>query len=273
MKIVFCPSVILKAIALLFLITISTSTLWTVASAEDENVPENQEIEKQVQEAFDLELSSLKNRIEKAEIDLKRIRSEFELRSKNREKIVASRIQHILTGNGTQESNLDAPSAARLGAKGWQAWNEQRFSDAIDAFEIAFKSDPKNVAVLNGLGWSYISIGEYEEALKYLKLARELEPNHPGVLNGIGQAATQLKRYDEAEEVLLATVNGSIKDQGEDVYAKGQANAAWFSLIQLYIASGKQDKAMDWTERFLKHNPKNPIMLQMKERIEAIKGK
>jgi tetratricopeptide (TPR) repeat protein len=260
-------------LTLMCFVTSSMTVLRTAANAEDEQIEANQEIEEQVQAAFDLELAKLKLRIEKAEIDLRLVRNEFDLRSKNRDKIVAIRVKQLLSGDVKEETTPDTPSVAKLNAKGWQAWNAQRFSDAIDAFEVAVGSDPTNIAVLNGLGWSYLSIGEYEDSLKYLKMARKIEPNHGGVLNGIGQAATALKRFDEAEQALLAAVNGSIKDQSESTYAKSEANAPWFSLINLYVSSGKPEKAKEWTERFLKHNPKNPMMLQIQQRIEAIVGK
>src|SRR5215813_3024276 len=69
---------------------------------------------------------------------------------------------------------------------------------ALQAFEIAVKSDKKNPEYLNNYGFLLYKNQNYEAATKYLKLAAKLAPKDARVWNNLALAQCQRGKFDDA---------------------------------------------------------------------------
>lgn len=78
--------------------------------------------------------------------------------------------------------------------KNWQA--------AVDAFNRAVKSEPRNADVHNYLGYSYRNMDKMELSFKHYNEALRLEPNHRGANEYIGWAYLKTNQLAKAEEHL-----------------------------------------------------------------------
>lgn len=119
--------------------------------------------------------------------------------------------------------------------KAWEAWEQQRFPEAKEAFEKNLQADPKNANDWNGLGWTLFNSGKPADALSAFEKAVSLDPNQPGSLNGIGQIALAQGDLQKAEEYLLR--------------AAPIAPAAWFGLARIYLLRGEYGKALPWAQK------------------------
>ena len=169
------------------------------------------------------------------------------------------------------ESNVEP--APVLSASGWKAWRERDYSAAHASFRAALKKDETHEAARNGLGWTHLHLGDHDSAIKEFRIILESSPEHGGAKNGLGQALAALGQWKQAEAALAEATHDAIESMGEATTVKNQVTASWFGLIRVLIEQGKVNEASDWIERFLKHAPNDPMMLQLKEQLaERQKG-
>lgn len=98
----------------------------------------------------------------------------------------------------TPQANLQlsdfAAGKRAVADKNWQA--------AVDAFNSAVKSDPRNADIHNYLGYSYRNMNKMELAFKHYNEALRLDPNHRGANEYIGWAYLKTDKLTQAEEHL-----------------------------------------------------------------------
>lgn len=140
--------------------------------------------------------------------------------------------------------------------RGWQLWQERKFSEASEMFNKAVKDDPKNADAWNGLGWASFNSGDAANAERDFQKVLSLNPNHPAALNGLGQSYLSQKKYDDAEKYLLQAAPG--------------APAAWFGLARLYLLEGKFDEAQKWAQQVVDSGQGDQTASQM---LQAAKNR
>ncbi len=80
------------------------------------------------------------------------------------------------------------PVSVRMAAQGKAALDRRDANAAIDAYEAALASDPKNVAAFSGIAQGYEMLGLPGKAVKYYRDALALNPSDIGALEGQGKA-------------------------------------------------------------------------------------
>ncbi|MCB9550434.1 MAG: tetratricopeptide repeat protein [Myxococcales bacterium] len=94
------------------------------------------------------------------------------------------------------QSRPDAVAArARLG----NAYIKQdRFADALAAFQQVRTAEPDNVAVLVNIGTAHLRLKQYPEAIEALTAALRRDPDRQSARFGLAHSYFELARYDEA---------------------------------------------------------------------------
>jgi Tfp pilus assembly protein PilF len=82
------------------------------------------------------------------------------------------------------------PVSVRMAAEGKAALARGDANGAIDAYEAALASDPKNVAAFSGIAQGYEKLGLPGKAVKYYREALALNPSDISALEGQGKALT-----------------------------------------------------------------------------------
>ena len=80
------------------------------------------------------------------------------------------------------------PTSIRFAEAGRAALARGDANAAIDSFEAALASDPKNVGAFTGIAQSYDKLGLPGKAVKYYREALALNPSDLGALEGQGKA-------------------------------------------------------------------------------------
>lgn len=80
------------------------------------------------------------------------------------------------------------PVSVRMAESGRAALAKGDASGAIDSFEAALASDPKNVGAFTGIAQSYEKLGLPGKAVKYYREALALNPSDIAALEGQGKA-------------------------------------------------------------------------------------
>ena len=75
---------------------------------------------------------------------------------------------------------------------------QQRYSQALQAYEEALRLDPQNFYAWNGKGTTLYNQGNYKKALEAYQRATEIEPDNPIVWVSAGLVLNRLQRYQQA---------------------------------------------------------------------------
>ena len=135
-------------------------------------------------------------------------------------------------------------------AQGWYylgrtKYNENRFAEAISAFEQCLKVDPKNVKAEDNLGLSYAGLGQNEEAATAYQTAiawqSQLPVKNPGPYIDLGSLLLDDNKPDEAIANLLQSVEISPRDsKAHELLGKAYAR-----LDQLPKAQTELEEAVE----------------------------
>ncbi len=229
------------------------SKLTTTKKDDPKGIPSD------VRKAFELQMRLQQARIAKAEADLQRIKKQHQQRLQNAEKIIARRVATLASKNTPPKADADVPAAV-LSAEGWQAWRDQDWRTALSKFESAIKMEPQNTRSLNGLGWTHFHLGSHADAMADFEKVLRLEPAHGGAMNGLGQCQMALGRLDAATKTLTKATETTIEKLGESATVKKGVSASWFGLVQVLLRQNKPDEAIQWADRYLKHQPEDSMM-------------
>jgi Tfp pilus assembly protein PilF len=101
--------------------------------------------------------------------------------------LLATATAHAATGTASGDDVLK-PVSVRMTEQGKAALARGDANAAIDAFEAALASDPKNVAAFNGIAQAYEKLGLPGKAVKFYREALVLNPSDIAALEGQGKA-------------------------------------------------------------------------------------
>jgi Tfp pilus assembly protein PilF len=123
------------------------------------------------------------------------------------------------------------PLSVQLGAAGQAALATGKPQDAIDNFEAALASDPRNVAAFSGIAAAYEKLGLPGRAIKYYREALALNPSDLPALEGQGRAlatrgATARAQINLARIKALCKTDCSAAARLEGVIAKATQTAS-----------------------------------------------
>ena len=218
-------------------------------------------VEKVVRKLFDLETNEKEQRIKQAEADLEKVKQKFAKRLASAEEIIQSRIDAFRNeSHSKSESEEPAESASELLASATELWNQQRYSSARKLLERVVALDPKNHEAWNKLGWTSLHTGDTEIAIKAFREAVTLNPDNLGASNGLGRALLAQGKLAEAEKELLQATEKIIAVAGEANTVKSKMTASWFGLVEVNIKQNDNSTAIEWAERYLKHEPEDIMM-------------
>lgn len=178
------------------------------------------------------------------------------MRAKKARALAEQREQQEIEARAATLARAGGETAETLAQQGWQLWNSQRWTEAIDKFNQSVRLAPDNAEAWNGLGWAFFNSGALDEGLNAFEKAVAINPQHPAALNGLGQIHLMRRQYDLAETNLLR--------------AAPEAPASWFGLARLYLIQGRFEQAEPWVDRLVDAGQGNEMTRQM---LEAVKKK
>ena len=123
------------------------------------------------------------------------------------------------------------PVSLQMAAAGQTALTAGKAQDAIDNFEAALASDPRNVAAFAGIAQAYEKIGLPGKAVKYYREALALNPSNIAALEGQGRAlvargATTRAQINVARIKALCKADCSAATRLEGAIAKASQTAS-----------------------------------------------
>ncbi len=123
-------------------------------------------------------------------------------------------------------------------------YNENRFEEAVSAFEQCLKLDPRNVKAQDNLGLSFEGLNQLEKAMAAYRTAIDWQKDAPdsnaGPLLDLGSLLVDDNRPDEALPHLL----GAARISPEDYRVHRQLGKAYTHLNQLEKARNELEKAV-----------------------------
>ncbi|KAI0082004.1 TPR-like protein [Panus rudis PR-1116 ss-1] len=154
--------------------------------------------------------------------------------------------RRTIDGEGGMDGGVDSGPPARylpLNAWAWKAigvvdLNRQQYGTAIQAFQIALRTDVDDQLSWLRLGEAYSKAGRYAAALKALNRARELDANDWIASYFIGEVQRQMGHYDEA----IAAFEDILKTQPAEL-------GVLISLAQTHLQQGRAQFATAYTAR------------------------
>ena len=123
------------------------------------------------------------------------------------------------------------PVSVQMAAAGQAALAAGKAQDAIDSFEAALASDPRNVAAFAGIAAAYEKLGLPGKAVKYYREALALNPSDISALEGQGRAlvargATARAQINLARIKALCKTECSAAARLEGMIAKASQTAS-----------------------------------------------
>jgi len=135
-------------------------------------------------------------------------------------------------------------------ADGWYLlgrtkYNENRFAEAVDAFQRCLKLDPRNVKAEDNLGLSYAGFGRREEAAaayqQAIALQSEATLKNPGPYIDFGDLLLDENRIEEAVSYLLQAIGVAPREsRAHELLGK-----AYTRLEELPRAQSELEKAIE----------------------------
>ena len=122
---------------------------------------------------------------------------------------------------------------------------EEKYQEAILAYQEAIKIDPVHEWAYNNIGYAYYCGQKYEESVKAYKQAIQVRPDHGWAYNGLGRAYNKLGQYQQAIDAFLSSTQVS-PDNAEAFYnlAKAYAISEEYDLVLSYLKQAiNQDAA------------------------------
>lgn len=95
-------------------------------------------------------------------------------------------------------SQINSTGAHEKCLEGDELRKQQRYSQALQAYEEALRMDPRNFYAWNGKGTTLYNQGNYKKALGAYQRATEIDPGNPIVWVSAGLVLNRLQRYQQA---------------------------------------------------------------------------
>lgn len=177
------------------------------------------------------------------------------------------------------------------------AW-DQRWDEAVEAYQKALDEFPDHPGALAGLGLALSELGRYEEALQVYRKAAQVSPNDPVPLEKVGQLSGRTGKIQEAIAAYLKAAELYIKIQDiqkaiqsltsviqldashltahsylamihERLGNKAQAIEEYLAVASLLQRSGTPDKAAEMIGRALRLDPSSNEARQAQKMLSA----
>lgn len=101
---------------------------------------------------------------------------------------IAGTVSSVATAATPMGDDVLKPASVQMSAQGKAALLRGDANGAIDFYEAALASDPKNVAAFTGIAMGYEKLGLPGKAVKYYREALALNPSDLVALEGQGKA-------------------------------------------------------------------------------------
>lgn len=121
---------------------------------------------------------------------------------------------------------------------------QERFTDALDAYQQALRLFPDLRGVQTQIGMISLRLKKYDEGAAAFELAAKEEPLTYSMANNLGVAYLGAENYEKAEEY-FRMANRLSPD-----YAM-----AYFNMATLFLRRGNLDKAASYFEEYMKRKP------------------
>jgi tetratricopeptide (TPR) repeat protein len=159
-------------------------------------------------------------------------------------------------------SQIQALQAAQLLFKANSALEQEKYEEAVAAYDAALAIKPDDPDILGNKGIALRRLERIEEAIAAYDAALALKPDDPGALYNKGNALDELGRYEDAIAAYDAAL--ALKpDLHEALYNKGNA------LVNL----GRYEDAIAAYDAALAIKPDDPGALYNKACIYGLQGK
>jgi tetratricopeptide (TPR) repeat protein len=139
------------------------------------------------------------------------------------------------------EKNLS--EADRLFLQGNKFYSEQKYAEAVAAYQEALKLNPQQWAYYFNLGLSYKKMGQKEEALKAFRQAQSLNPESFSANKELGESLAKEGNFEEAHHYY----EKAVLINPEDADAFYNLGICWLNL-------GELEKAVEAFEKVLQLN-------------------
>lgn len=102
--------------------------------------------------------------------------------------------------------------------RGYRLKDQQRYDEALAAFQGVLKTDPNNHAVLTELGYIHANLKQYSSALKHLGAASEQDPGNMRLHMDLGYVNQALKQRLQAEKQfrIVSAETGEYQAQAQE---------------------------------------------------------
>ena len=141
----------------------------------------------------------------------------------------------------TQKS---ASRAAGIVEEGEKLLDEAKWPEAVDAFKLAIRLDPRYAPAHGGLGYAYLSSGNWEQGLAAYKEQARLAPNSAQAQHDLGFAYNTMGRHGEAFAPLVKAT-GLDPNFAEAYYGIGYA----------YLRGADFDKSIGYFKSAIRLQP------------------
>ena len=170
--------------------------------------------------------------------------------------------KHFLSMNIAATCTATSPTPTPKTEKTAYDWNEtgrelqnqERYNEAIDAYEKAISIDPNYKWAWYNKGLVLNDLEKYENAIVVLNQVLRIDPNYEGAYFEKGYALGELGRHEEAIPVYL-------KELQLDPTDKWALNNLGWGLNEL----GRYEEALSYLDRSLKIDPNNTLAIDNKK--------
>ena len=121
-------------------------------------------------------------------------------------------------------------------AQGLQA--SEKWKEAVQKFEVAYRAEPTNEAVIFGLGTAYGQVGRHREGLDLLLGLLKRVPDHPSVQNNIAWI------YAKADDPAVRDPKRALRYARRALMVTPSDVNIWSTLVEAYLADGDPVRAL-----------------------------
>jgi len=138
---------------------------------------------------------------------------------------------------------------------------QQKFNEALYAFNSSFQAKPNHLPTLNELGLLYEAMGNYEEAVRYQSAVVQALPDNPLALYNLGAAEGKAGLFDDAIKHLSKAV------ELDETFWQARLN-----LGNAYAAIGQYNDAEECFNKTLELVPDSPDLIFNMGTLQILKG-
>lgn len=147
--------------------------------------------------------------------------------------------------------------------KGVELLEEQKYEEALDAFQKELEDDENLAEASRGMGIAYYEMEDYEKAIQSFEEALDNGAKETGTIyNFIGVSAMRLEEYEKALEAFEKGLE--MEDASDELKKEMQ-----FNSIISYEKTGNWEKAKEKVNEYLKQYPDDKKASKEAEFLES----